>query len=351
MVGNNFNSILFSSIYSYVYRGPTSFVKKNLWISSLLLLLLSVPLLFDWTALQILRLKTFDVLIPEKEPSGYFSILNITEEDVAFEGGYPLPRVRLADIQNGLMARGALGVGWVILFPQPDRMGGDEIFANTIGKSPTVIAMPEFDNGVYPETHGTVIIGEERGGIQAKGFIENIDILKDSAYQGAITAPVEVDSLLRRIPLLMQTPDGWVASFGTQVLKILTGTETYQIKTGVNGIEAIRVKQLPPIPTDTLGRKWISWVNTPELSLDEMWTDLRNGDQEKIKDRFIFVGVTAKGVMPQIATPAGLLEPHKIQAALAESLLIQDSPIIPDYRLGVESVSYTHLTLPTILRV
>ena len=39
--------------------------------------------------------------------------------------------------------------------------------------------------------------------------------------------------------------------------------------------------------------------------------------------------------MPTLATPNGLLEPHKIQAALAESILI-DSPFIPDYRLFVE---------------
>jgi adenylate cyclase len=40
--------------------------------------------------------------------------------------------------------------------------------------------------------------------------------------------------------------------------------------------------------------------------------------------------------MPQVATPVGLLEPHKIQAALAESILIQDSPYIPDYALALE---------------
>ena len=43
--------------------------------------------------------------------------------------------------------------------------------------------------------------------------------------------------------------------------------------------------------------------------------------------------------MPQIATPVGLLEPHKIQAALSESILIQDSPYIPDYALAVEILS------------
>ena len=40
--------------------------------------------------------------------------------------------------------------------------------------------------------------------------------------------------------------------------------------------------------------------------------------------------------MPTLATPNGLLEPHKIQAALAESILLYDSPYIPDYRLFLE---------------
>ena len=54
-----------------------------------------------------------------------------------------------------------------------------------------------------------------------------------------------------------------------------------------------------------------------------------------VAGKFVFVGVTAEGVMPTLATPNGLLEPHKIQAALAESILI-NSPFIPDYRLFVE---------------
>ena len=143
--------------------------------------------------------------------------------------------------------------------------------------------------------------------------------------QGAVSAPVDVDNLIRRIPLLQQTPDGWVASFGTEVLKTLVDAKTYQIKTNENGIEQIRIRGLNPIPTDSLGRKWISWVDTPQTTLSEM----------NVAGKFVFVGVTAEGVMPTLATPNGLLEPHKIQAALAESILI-NSPFIPDYRLFVE---------------
>ena len=295
-----------------------------------LLILLGAPLVQQWTPLEILKLKTFDTLVPEQKPSGYFSILNITEDDVEKEGGYPLPRNRLAKIQNELLDQGALGVGWVISFPQNDRFGGDTEFAKSLAAAPSVLATFENDNGEYPMTTGTVILGQDHGGFKAKGVVQNIPILREAAYQGIAVAPTEVDQLVRRMPLLLRTPDGWVSAYGTEVLKVLAGADTYVIKTSDAGIQEVRVKGLPPVKTDTLGRKWISWVDTPQFSLNEI------KQTELIKGRFIFVGVTAKGIMPQVATPAGLLEPHKIQAALSESILIQDSPIIPDYALLAE---------------
>jgi len=287
--------------------------------------LLTLPLLFNAVPLQVLKLKTFDAFIETPDPTGYFSILNITEEDLDAEGGYPLPRESLANIHTKLLEKGAIGVGWVMLFPHPDRLGGDDRFAIALSSSPSVIGMPEVNNAFYPATHGTVIKGIEVSLPKAAGFLENIEVLKDSASQGAISANVDVDNLVRQLPLLQQTPNGWVASFGTEVLKILGGGNTYQIVTNENGIEMIRVRGLPPIPTDSLGRKWISWVDTPQTTLKEM----------NVEGKFVFVGFTAKGIMPQLATPTGLLEPHKIQAALAESILLP-TPQIPDYYLVVE---------------
>ena len=299
----------------------------------LLIALFATPLIYQPTFYQVLKLRTFDRFIETPDRSGYFAILNITEEDVNREGGYPLSRVRLGKIQVELLRKGATGVGWVIGFPHPDRVEhGDKFFAETLGYGPSVLAMFEHDNGQYPDTVGTVIKGEEVGGYTAKGTIQNIDILKDSYWteQGIASAPVEADNLVRRIPLLYRTPDGWLASFGTQVLKIMAEAKTYIIKTNQNGIEEVVVQGLPPVKVDSLGRKWVSWIVPRETTLQEMDVD----------GKFVFVGVTAKGVMPQVATPIGLLEPHYIQAALAESMLVENSPYIPDYALAVEFVIY-----------
>ena len=264
-------------------------MKKTIIFVSLFILL-GATYYFQPTAYEILKLKTFDSLVTDKQPSGNFVILNINESDITNEGGYPLSRQTLAQIHINLLRKGALGVGWVIAFPQPDRFGGDFEFTEALSFSPSVIAMFE-GNGDYPPTSGTVILGPESGGIMSEGVIQNIDILKANASQGLAVARTDVDNLVRRLPLLMRTPDGWVSTYGTEVLKILTGADTYIIKTNDNGLEEVRVKGLPSVPVDSLGRKWVSWVNTPQTNLLEM--DV-------------------------------------------ESILIQDSPYIPDYAFALE---------------
>jgi len=290
-------------------------------------IILSLPLLFQTTPTEILKLKVFDALIQTPQESGNFVILNITEEDVEREGGYPLPRQRLAEIQIDLINEGAVGVGWVISFPQADRMGGDEMFAEALSYSPSVIAMFEDGKGNFPLSPGTVVMGNDNGGILSLGVKENLPLLSNNTLQGLAIAPTDVDQLVRRIPLLVKTPNNdWIPSFGTQIYKSLFDVKTYIIKTNDNGIEEISIRGIPPVKTDSLGRKWISWVDTPQTDLKEM----------DVAGKFVFVGVTANGVMPQISTPVGLLEPHKIQTALAESILIQDSPYIPDWSLAAE---------------
>ena len=291
-----------------------------------ILIILALPLLYQSTPTEILKLKVFDYLVPKQQPSGYFTILNITEKDIANEGGWPLPRKRLGQIHTEIIAKGAIGVGYVISFPQPDRMGGDAYLAESLKYGTSVLAMFENPNSNYPPTTGTVILGDDVGGMTTNGVIQNIKLLTTYAQEGIATAPTDVDNLVRRIPLLLKTPDGYVPAFGTEVLKALVGADTYIIKTNDLGIEQIRVKGLPPVATDSLGRKWISWVDTPQTNLQEM----------DVAGKFVFVGVTAPGIMPQIATPTGLLEPHKIQAALSESILIENSPRIPNWHLSAE---------------
>jgi adenylate cyclase len=310
------------------------------WISLLAIPILAIPLLFNWQAIEILKLKTFDAFVQKQDPSGWFVTLDITEEDVAAAGGWPYPRQDLARIHLDLLEAGALGVGWVVAFPQADRFGGDQTFADALVQGASVIAT--FEGGAsYAPTTGTVILGDgiPIQAIEAQGVIGNVPVLAESAYQGLAVARTDVDNLVRRLPLLLQTPDGWTPSFGIQVMKMIGGADTYIIKGQQGQIEELTVPNYAQIPVDSIGRRWVSWIDTPSTSLEEM----------NVRDKFVFVGVSAKGVMPQIATPVGLLYPHEIQAALAESMTI-DVPAIPGNALLYELIILvTVLTLAIVI--
>ena len=311
-------------------------MKKVIFI---VFILLALPLLFQLYPLQILKLQTFDTFVKKHEPSGNFVVLNITQEDIQKSGGWPFPRQELAQIHMDILEAGAMGVGWVISLPNPDRFGGDEMFLMALDYSPSILAMFEYDNSNYPPTSGTVLLGENINGIMAKGVVANDPIFID-VPQGLSTAPTEVDNLVRRMPLLMQTPDGFVASFGTEVLKVLAGANTYIIKGDDNGMRQITVQGLPPVDVDNLGRKWISWVDTPQTNLQEL----------AVAHKFVFVSVNAPGVFPTVATPVGLLSPLEVQAALAESILIQDSPYVPDWAIAAELLMFViGLTIVSII--
>jgi adenylate cyclase len=295
------------------------------YIFPALLIGLALPLLMQLTPLEILKLKTFDVFVKEQEPTGNFVILDITEADIEREGGWPLPRRRLAEIQVDLLNAGSYAQAWALTFPQPDRLGGDEAFAEALSYGPSVLAMFESDTGNYPPTVGTVILGEDTGGgFQARGVVENIDILKNSATQGVASAPTDVDGLVRQYPLLLRTDTGFASSLPIEIIKKVSGADTYIINMTDS---EIRVPSLPPISVDSAHRKWISYVDTPVITLDDL-----SGAQDKIT----IIGTSGGGIMPQVPTSKGLMYPHFLQAAVAESILIKDSPRIPEWHLGAE---------------
>ena len=80
--------------------------------ASILLFFLTLPLVFNAPPLEIMRLKTFDYFVETPEPTGYFTILNIDENYLDEQGGYPLPRQTLAEINLQLLQKGHQDRDW-----------------------------------------------------------------------------------------------------------------------------------------------------------------------------------------------------------------------------------------------
>jgi len=87
--------------------------------------LLFSALFYQPTLVEVIKLRTFDYFIETEDPTGTIVLLNLTEEDIQSEGGWPFPRERLAEIHIDLLNAGAASVSWVAVFSEPDRFGGE----------------------------------------------------------------------------------------------------------------------------------------------------------------------------------------------------------------------------------
>ena len=91
---------------------------------------------------EILKLKSFDILIQqeEKQVSQDIGIVTIDEEAIEKYGQWPWSRDVLAKIIYDLRRDGAGVIMIPILFSEEDRLGGDDILANTLIDNGVVIA-------------------------------------------------------------------------------------------------------------------------------------------------------------------------------------------------------------------
>ena len=283
--------------------------------------------IFDPWPVETVRLKAFDALFSLGDPvtSEYLATYDIDEDALAEKGQWPWPRQDLAKLNDELLAAGAAAVVYTVLFPEADRFGGDQEFAESMQRLPTFLSAAATTDTTRQEgwhigvaTMGPVL---ERA-LGYPGILPNVPILQESAAgTGVVNTAPEVDGLVRRVPMLVRVGEALYPALGLDVLRGLAGDPSYQAKAGEAGIQAVRVPSFKTVQTDSVGRVWINW-NT------EIPTD--------IEGRVVLVGVTAAGITPLVPTPKGLMHPHRIQGALFETLLQGTAPIRPDWALAAE---------------
>jgi len=283
--------------------------------------------IFDPWPVETLRLKYFDALfsLGEPRPSEYLAIHDIDEDALAAHGQWPWPRSQLAALNDELLAKGASAVVYTVLFPETDRFGGDQTFAESMQRLPTFLsAVATTDTTRQEGWHiGVATLGPvKENTLQYPGILPNVALLQENAVgTGVVNSVPEVDGLVRRVPMVIRVGDALYPALGLDVLRGLAGDPSYQVKAGEAGIQAVRVPNFNTIETDSVGRVWVDWNTT--LTSD-------------VEGRIVFVGVTAAGISPMVPTPIGQLHPHRIQAALFETLIQGTAPVRPDWALSAE---------------
>jgi len=282
-------SILVLGILSYVFYTNPSFVES-------------------------LRLRYFDQLIVNQQPvENNIYTVDIDEATIDAYGQWPFPRGDYAELINDLYNRGAGLVVFNVLMSEPDRLGEDQILAETMQQFPVVVTIlgAEENKNEAVNPGATIINSDYLYTIPSvPGIIANVPDVEFNAVGNGITNSwPEIDGVTRRIPLVVESSGTLYPNVTMEVLRVIAGDPSFQIKLNELGVDKLRIPQFGAIQTSPTGEVWIDWSqNYKGYSAVDLPDDFGGG--------IVFVGPTAAGVTQPLATAAGSVFPHQIQAVM-----------------------------------
>ena len=264
--------------------------------------------------LESIRLRYFDTLIVNQQPvENNIYTVNIDEPSLEAYGQWPWPRGDYGSLIEDLYARGAGLVVFNVLMSETDRSGEDATLALTMQQLPVIVTMlGAEDNKNEPVNPGATIVNSDFLNTipSVPGIIANIPDIEFSAVGSGITNSwPEVDGVTRRIPLVVESGGTLYPNVTMEVLRVLAGDPSFQIKLSPMGVDKLRIPAYGIIQTSPTGEVWIDWSQrSKSVSAVDLPNDFAGG--------IVFVGPTAAGLTQPLATAAGSVFPHEVQAAM-----------------------------------
>jgi adenylate cyclase len=264
--------------------------------------------------IESLRLRYFDTMIVNQQPTNNnVYTVNIDEASIEKYGQWPWPRGEYAKLIEELYSRGAGLVVFNVLMSETDRAGEDALMAETMQSYPVIVTMLGSEEGKNePINPGASIINSDFINLipNVPGIIANVPDIEDNAVGSGITNTFpEIDGVTRRVPLLLENEGVLYPNVTMEVMRILAGDPSFQVKLSPLGVDKLRIPQFGYLQTDNIGRVWIDW--------SQGYTGVSAVDlPEDFGGAVVFVGPTAAGITQPIATASGSVFPHELQAVM-----------------------------------
>ena len=312
--------------------------------TAIITLLVIVSVVFSGpTFVESVKLRYFDTLITkQKETVNNIYTVNIDDATLDRYGQWPFKRDQYANLIAQLYAHNAGLVVWDIMMPEADRLGGDKALADTLKDHPVILAnAPSQVSKNKAKKPGSAVIGAENIKTLQNypGVIANIPLLEDAAVGvGMINTLPEIDGVNRRLPLFLSYNNEVYPSLPLEVLRVMSGDSTFQVKLNENGVEKMRIPSFRPIATDSLGQIWVDWSQKAnQVSAVNLPKDF--------KKAIVIVGTSAAGIGNPVATSLGSVWPQDMQAAVIGTLVNNVNIERPDWAPGAELLALILISL------
>ena len=269
--------------------------------------------------MESIRLNYFDFLQTQQEPVKASDIVLVDIDEKALEkyGQFPFPRGVWADMIEKTPETSPSVL--TVTFAQPDRFKQDDKLISTLGNRLTLLSASPTNQ---KETGSAPYIGIAKLGrgdpsnwlYSYKGISSPIQPLQEAVYGvGTVSASPSIDGTVRSVPLVVMANDQIYPSLALQVLRVMNGEQSYNIKiTPEVGVEWVRIGRLPPLTTKPNADFNIAfWNQFERVSVTD----------ELPSDKILIWGLTASGLSNPVSTPMGAMYPHEVQANLIQTVL------------------------------
>ena len=328
---------------------------KNFIISLLVVILLAAIKIYNPLPIQLLEMKSLDLLLTSKEVTTNEDVVIIEVSDKTLDklGQWPLDRKIFADKIMQLREYGAGLIVMPILFSEADRSGHDKEFADAIATGGVIIAQTPTNQNQKPDAvrRGFAAIGNNPApyAYYWNGAVSPIKMLADAASGvGIIASTPEVDGVVRRMPMVVNINGQLYPSLPLETIRAATDDPSFQIKADDSGIAAVRIPKFNTISTDKNGRIWIDWSSKFKT------IDFLDVKKEDVEGKSVVIGLSASGIANVIATPRGEQFAHTVQANALISVFNGTTPIRYSYAPTLElliSILLTTLIVLVIPRI
>ena len=323
----------------------------SIWACLAVFALLVGVRIIDPEPVERIRLISFDskiTSIPEKE-SDQIVLINIGEKSLEKYGQWPWPRQYFAQMISDLRNANAGMIAFTVMYPEPDRFGGDEVFASWIKDNGIILSQTPSARGrsdVAPYV-GVATLGEGdpyNFVYEYEGLVTNIPELVPEGM-GMINATPEVDNLVRRMPLITQVNNQLYPSLPMEIIRTLQQKKSYTIKAHELGIVDLMIPPYEPIKTDMSGSIWIN----PTYRFEDI--EYYGQALPNLQGKTVLIGTTAEGIQVLLPTPKGAEYPHTVQASALQTIMNGDSISRPQLANLMEIALAVLLGLGVILSV
>ena len=305
---------------------------KKYIVPLLILLALCYVRIQDPWMVNVIRLKALDYHQQQQEVVETSDIVTVAIDDAAMrESGFswPWPRELIAEQIQELWNLGAQVIIVPVLFSEPDGYGGDHALADALANTDTIIGqIPSNDTITTPVPRGVATIGEPwEPWVYEYPTISGprVEFADAAVGVGIMNTSPESDGVLRRMPLVVQSNGELFPSIPLEAIRVLAGDISYQMRTNIAGVDAVRVPAYRTIETDANANIWIDFkYKTPTYSLTD-FTSIRDPEifweVPNLVGKTVILTPTGAGTDNTIATPVGRINDYDVIATTIQTMI------------------------------